>query len=201
MAGKIKYYGLWAPIAGGVIAYLLHKKFGASDDGMITAVATGVLIGLIFQLYIWSMNQFKVKNGLSPEKLGWFTAFDLYDKYSVSTGKWEAMHPVVDERLLFTGDPPSDAYILGKYNHPTKGLCWVTLPFISKDARQEIYERLGCDYYLIGSSIHECLALPVGDTEPEAVRDIIESVNASEVAVRDVLATQPYIVDKFRVQG
>lgn len=54
----------------------------------------------------------KVKNGKPLEKLGLLDAFDLYDRYALDSGKWAAMHPAVDERLLY--DEP-EGYVLGKY--------------------------------------------------------------------------------------
>lgn len=111
MLGKLKYYGLWVPFAGGIIGYLIHRHFNGVDDDIFNAIIIGVCAGLPFQLFIWAINQLKVKNGKPMEKLGWLDAFDLYDRYTVDTGKWAAMHPQTDERLLF--DRP-EGYLLGK---------------------------------------------------------------------------------------
>lgn len=71
-----------------------------------------------------------------------------------------------------------------------------TIPFISQDARKQIYDMIGGDFYLIPSSIHECLAIPVGDSKPEDIKAIIGNVNDTQVKAEEVLGTQPYIVDK-----
>lgn len=70
------------------------------------------------------------------------------------------------------------------------------LPFFSKEARQQIYDRVGGDYYIIPSSIHECLAIPADGKSAEDIKGIIGEVNSTELRQEEILGTQPYLVDK-----
>lgn len=53
-------------------------------------------------------------------------------------------------------------------------------------------EQLGDDLYVLPSSIHEVIAVPVGEIKPDDLRNIVCSINASEVAEDDVLSDNVY---------
>ncbi len=57
-----------------------------------------------------------------------------------------------------------------------------------------IYERLGGDYYILPSSIHECIALKVSDDlDPEMLRSLVRKINYTEVAPEQILSDNVYI--------
>jgi len=54
-------------------------------------------------------------------------------------------------------------------------------------------EKLGSDLYVLPSSIHEVLAIPVGKIKPDNLRDMVRDVNSSDaVAVDEVLSNSIY---------
>lgn len=59
---------------------------------------------------------------------------------------------------------------------------------------KDFAERTGSDFYILPSSIHETLLVPVNDqTEVENLRDMVRSVNETEVAPADRLSDNVYI--------
>ncbi len=67
--------------------------------------------------------------------------------------------------------------------------------FISQDLRQEICDRVGGDAIIIGSSVHELLALKAEGVDPEDIQKMTLEVNDSCVAREEVLATNVYRID------
>ena len=53
-------------------------------------------------------------------------------------------------------------------------------------------EKIGEDYYIIPSSVHEVIAVPVSQAEPEALKEMINEVNRTEVASEDILSYRVY---------
>ena len=103
----------------------------------------------------------------------------------------EVLFDILGEPVMSFDETPM-MYVITNQNQ-----CFgATLPFISSEARQKIYDNLGCDYFLIPSSIHECLAIPASSGNAEDVKAIIGDVNATQVKAEEILGTQPYIVDQ-----
>ena len=68
----------------------------------------------------------------------------------------------------------------------------------SRDFLREVHDRLGEDFYILPSSRHEVLALPVSKTPAESTAELtalVGSVNASEVEPRDRLSNDVYYFD------
>lgn len=95
-----------------------------------------------------------------------------------------------EEMIPFDGIPP--LYVISN----DRNCFGATMPFISEEARKEIYEKLGEDYYLIPSSVHENLAVPASFGNPEDLKAIIGDMNSTQVQAEEVLGTMPYVVDK-----
>ena len=67
---------------------------------------------------------------------------------------------------------------------------------IYPDAIREVQEQVGGAFYVLPSSIHELIVLPYSDEYTvEDLKDMISQVNATELAVSDVLSEHPYIVN------
>jgi hypothetical protein len=63
-----------------------------------------------------------------------------------------------------------------------------------KDLLKEFAERVGADFYILPSSIHETLLVPVSDQmEVEYLRSMVREVNATQVAPEEVLSDDVYI--------
>lgn len=57
---------------------------------------------------------------------------------------------------------------------------------------EEVAERLQGDFYILPSSIHEVLAIPAKDAEPEQLRAMVKEVNDNEVAPEEILGYEVY---------
>ena len=63
-----------------------------------------------------------------------------------------------------------------------------------KDLLKQFAEKTGSDFYILPSSIHETLLVPVSDQmEVEALRSMVREVNATQVAPEEVLSDNVYI--------
>lgn len=63
-----------------------------------------------------------------------------------------------------------------------------------KDLLKEFAERVGTDFYILPSSIHETLLVPLSDQmEVEYLRSMVREVNATQVAPEEVLSDNVYI--------
>lgn len=61
---------------------------------------------------------------------------------------------------------------------------------------QEVSEKIGGNFFILPSSIHELLFLKdTGDISPQELADIVKSVNASEVSPQDQLSDHVYHYD------
>lgn len=67
---------------------------------------------------------------------------------------------------------------------------------LSDSTMQAAYERIGEDFYILPSSRHEVLAVPESAIErPEDLKEMVESVNATEVSKSDYLSDNVYRYD------
>lgn len=65
------------------------------------------------------------------------------------------------------------------------------------NALQPLAEKFGSDLYILPSSIHEVLAVPVSaGIEPEELSEMVQQVNGSEVPLEDRLSNNVYLYDK-----
>lgn len=153
-------------------------------------------VAVIVRCRVTDEASFIVKNeslggfGLTPSE-----ALDIAKRNTIESGMTvRTMNEVLsgmlgESELLYDAIPM--IYVVSNHNNRYGA----TMPFISEEARQGIFDKVGGDYYLIPSSIHECLAIPVGNSDPNDVRNIIGDVNATQVRAEEVLGTQPYLVD------
>ena len=71
------------------------------------------------------------------------------------------------------------------------------VPFFSKQARQEIMDKVGGEYYLLPSSIHETIAVRKDcGVDLEGLKEMVGFVNATEVAPWERLSGNVYEVTK-----
>lgn len=60
----------------------------------------------------------------------------------------------------------------------------------------ELATKLGTDLYILPSSIHECIALPVGAVELCDVAGMVETANRTEVSADEQLSDHVYYYNK-----
>lgn len=64
---------------------------------------------------------------------------------------------------------------------------------VSPEVQQKVAEKIGGDYYVLPSSVHEVLAVPkTEDFHCAALQDMVQSVNGSEVREDEVLSGRVY---------
>lgn len=66
---------------------------------------------------------------------------------------------------------------------------------VYSDALQQVAEKLGSDLYMLPSSIHEVLALPVGNKDVDSLEEMVRCVNRTEVSPTEVLSDNVYKYD------
>ena len=64
-----------------------------------------------------------------------------------------------------------------------------------EDVLAEIADRIGTDLYILPSSIHECIAVSTHTATVEELAEMVESVNACEVAEAEQLSDHVYYYD------
>lgn len=63
---------------------------------------------------------------------------------------------------------------------------------------QEFADRVGSDFYILPSSIHETLLIPAnGDMDVEYLRDMVRTVNCTEVAPEEILSDNVYYYNRL----
>ena len=65
------------------------------------------------------------------------------------------------------------------------------------DMMQRVAENFDGDFYIIPSSIHELIAVKADGNDPEALMDMVESVNACCVDMKEQLSNQVYRYDSL----
>ena len=66
------------------------------------------------------------------------------------------------------------------------------IKILNKEVQEELAKRLGNDYMLIPSSIHEWIAIP--NIDVKAATEMIRCVNSDEVDVNEQLSDHPYTI-------
>ena len=67
--------------------------------------------------------------------------------------------------------------------------------FLSKEVRALAAENVGTPYYVIPSSVHEVIVVPVGEMPLPFLQDTLYEVNTTHVDEEDVLSYSVYMVD------
>ena len=65
---------------------------------------------------------------------------------------------------------------------------------LDREVLRGIGGTLGRDYYILPSSVHECMIVPVGSgTSPEELKRLVEEVNSTQVEPEEVLTDSVYL--------
>lgn len=67
---------------------------------------------------------------------------------------------------------------------------------IYDDVLQELAKTVGCDLYLLPSSLHEMIAVPSRFADADALSQMVQDVNRSEVGLDEQLSNNVYHYDK-----
>ena len=67
---------------------------------------------------------------------------------------------------------------------------------IDDNIQKMIAEKVGGDYFVLPSSVHEVLIMPKSeDMDPKELRNMVQDVNATQVAEGEILSDQVYGYD------
>lgn len=67
---------------------------------------------------------------------------------------------------------------------------------IDDNIQKMIAEKVGGDYFVLPSSVHEVLIMPKSeDMDPKELRNMVQDVNATQVAEGEILSDQVYEYD------
>ena len=70
------------------------------------------------------------------------------------------------------------------------GAAEILLPSVCR----KIGEKLQTDYYILPSSIHECMIVPVLDgLTPEGLHELVKEINEEHVAQEEILGDSVYL--------
>ena len=90
-----------------------------------------------------------------------------------------------------SGDELAPLYILSNKNR-----CMGAVGIAFPGELEEIYRTVGDNYYILPSSIHECLITPAAIGRPEAeLGDMVREVNRAVVELQEVLCDHVYYYD------
>lgn len=171
---------VWEPM--GDFAKVCYMNFGEQDGGLMTAVVTMsnmALMGVTKEQMLADAQ----KNLNSKE----YVFVSITDMLSEMTDDFPDMAP---------GDTGSPLYVLTN-KEKTQGAAMITRPDILK----EIGDKFGCDYYVLPSSIHEVLIIPVNaDVELEMLSAMVHEVNENEVSPQEKLSDKVQFYDREREQ-
>lgn len=67
--------------------------------------------------------------------------------------------------------------------------------YLDRNLRKEVAEVIGGDFYILPSSIHECICISADRLSPEEANDMITEVNAGELLPEEVLSDHCYHVN------
>ena len=90
------------------------------------------------------------------------------------------------------GIPPVPMFVISNEsrNHGAGSL------FVYPDTLETVYQKLGGDYYILPSSIHDLIAVPKSCCDdPTALKEIVGSINSNEVLPEEVLSNNVYHYD------
>lgn len=97
------------------------------------------------------------------------------------------------ERMMDEMFPTREEIPMYVLSNETKvnGAIWMTNP----EALNEISEKMGGDYYILPSSIHEVIIVPKVGMDASELMDMVKTVNRNEVNPADVLSDNVYGYD------
>lgn len=91
--------------------------------------------------------------------------------------------------------PPRDPDVPQMYILTNEQLCFGAVNMIYDDILHSLSDKVGGDFYVLPSSIHECLILPIcswNENEPQKLQSIVREINQKYVSVEEVLGNHIY---------
>ena len=116
----------------------------------------------------------------------------------------KSMDEVIKEMFVADGMPPEVADMMIGEIPPERGMWIISNERGTNGAASMLYEnelhklsvQLGTDLFILPSSIHEVIAVPADDLEPEELAQMVSEINMGQVALGERLSNQVYYYDK-----
>lgn len=116
----------------------------------------------------------------------------------------KSMDEVIREMFVADGMPPEVADMMIGEIPPERSMWIISNERGTNGAASMLYEnelhklsvQLGTDLFILPSSIHEVIAVPADDLEPEELAQMVSEVNMGQVELGERLSNQVYYYDK-----
>ena len=116
----------------------------------------------------------------------------------------KSMDEVIKEMFVADGMPPEVADMMIGEIPPERGMWIISNERGTNGAASMLYEnelhklsvQLGTDLFILPSSIHEVIAVPADDLEPEELAQMVSEINMGQVALGERLSNKVYYYDK-----
>lgn len=157
-------------------------------------------LAVIFHIYLGTPGKTLITSVIHKKQA---SALGLSTKelFSLAKKNTPEFFPVVCDRLdkLIFGwdsgleDPDEcgkilpDIYVLTNRSGINGAAC-----LLYENKIKDLADRLGTDFFILPSSIHEVLLLPDSEHHCDELRDLVRSINRSEVPAEDVLSDEVY---------
>lgn len=95
----------------------------------------------------------------------------------------------MDEDMLSDMMPPEDMMYVLTTKDKVNGACML----LNKKVMEKVVEKVGSDFFILPSSVHECLVVPAQDNmDISYLENMVQEVNASEVSEQERLSDRVY---------
>lgn len=142
----------------------------------------------------------RITNGLA-EQIG-MSEEELYEVAKENTQKIlptviKPMREVINELMgenavegIPEPDEPTPMYVISNSIRNSGASA-----ILDADALQSLAEQLGENFYILPSSIHECIAIPQSHTDLEQLAEMVYEINMTQVELQDRLSNEVYRYD------
>ena len=132
---------------------------------------------------------------VTPHMLGmWGLALEDVDRAAMSyLEKHSTIHTMMDVLSSYGIDGIPDAPMLIVSNDSK---CHGASAMLYNRLLDAACDKWGSDVYILPSSIHEALVIPATDADPAYLREMVQSINETEVAPEEVLTNSVYYYSK-----
>ena len=116
---------------------------------------------------------------------------------NVKEKKWFKVESMAEVFNRMTGGSPIEAEVFNDnpmYVISNKEMTYGATAIIDEEFMWDVYDKIGEDFIIIPSSVHELIGIPMhcADTNPDYLKEMIESVNRTSVEKKDWLSNHPY---------
>jgi len=160
-------------------------KFADNAYVLDKARTTFLDLAVLYRVYLSPDASFVIPQDM-PKKSG-FTVEELHAA-ALENLRQDVKITSMAEMLGMPEMPGMSEMIIITNKRGSYGAAGVLLPEIL----QQVGERIGSDFYILPSSIHELIAINADNMDYENARGMICTVNAAEVADCDILSDHPY---------